>query len=115
MVSMLLAMVLTSLGIHQRRPATSPSSLRSVKVALSFRTCAVASWVVVIQTSPTRGNRVATTGPDTRKLAIALGGSRKKASLVKSRRGVMGSPVWLVASDADGARRGRRKGTERAR
>src|SRR5262249_29960282 len=58
---------------------------------------AVASWVVVIQTSPTRGNRVATTGPDARKSAMALGGSRKKASLVKSRRGAMGSPELLVA------------------
>ncbi|MDA9412375.1 hypothetical protein XH80_37975 [Bradyrhizobium sp. CCBAU 45384] len=42
-VSMLLAMVLTSPGIHQRRPAISPSSLRSVKIVLSFSTCAVAS------------------------------------------------------------------------
>src|SRR6476620_1294140 len=107
---MLLAMVLTYRGIHQRRPATSPSSLRSAKAALSLRTCAVASWVVVIQTSPTRGKRVATPGPDRRNAAIALGGSRKKASLVKSRRGVMGSPGWLVAPHRDGAPDCRRKG-----
>src|SRR4029078_13606600 len=89
-------MVLTSFGIHQRRPATLPSPLRSVKVVPSFRTCAVASWVVGTQTSPTRGNRVAITGPDAHSAAIALGGSRKKASLVKSRRGVMGSLYCLM-------------------
>ena len=52
---MLLASVCTSFGIHQRKPATSPPSLRKEKVALSFSTRAVASWVVVTQTLPTIG------------------------------------------------------------
>src|SRR5262245_20360907 len=83
---MLLVMAVIDLGIHQRIPATSPPSFRSVKVALSFSTRAAASWVVVTQTLPTIGNRVETTGPDARSAATVAPGSRKNASLVKSTR-----------------------------
>jgi hypothetical protein len=79
MVSMLLASALTNAGIHHRSLATPPPSLRSVNVSLSFSTRAVDSYVVVIQTLPTIGNRVATTGPRARSLSMPPAGSRKNA------------------------------------
>src|SRR5262245_51153871 len=81
---MLLASVWTSLGIHQRKPATSPPSLRSEKIDDSFSTRAAASWVDVTQTLPTSGNFVATAAPDARNFETTLEGSRRKASLAKS-------------------------------
>ena len=84
MVSMLLASAPTKAGIHQRSPATPPPSLRSVNVSPSFRTRAVNSYVVVIQTLPTIGNRVSTTGPSALSRSMPAAGSRKNAWLVKS-------------------------------
>src|SRR6266852_3694754 len=93
-VSMLLASAAIEAGIHQRSPATAPPSWRSEKTAVSFRTRAVASWVVVTQTGPTIGNLVAMTGPDARSDAIVALGSRRNASLLKSTRGTIGrSPL----------------------
>src|SRR5262245_38035355 len=99
MVNMLLARTLRRRGIHQRSPATSPSSLRSVKVALSFSTRAASSQVVVTQTLPMMGNLVATTGPAARKFVTPAAGSRKNSWRVKSTRAaiVHASPLSLPA------------------
>ena len=86
MVSMLLASALTNAGIHHRSLATPPPSLRSVNVSLSFSTRAVDSYVVVIQTLPTIGNRVSTTAPQARSrsmLAAELMGSVYWKLLIK--------------------------------
>jgi hypothetical protein len=56
--------------------------------------------VVVTQTLPTIGNRVATTGPCARSFAISWAGSRKNASLEKSAWNVMIDPVVASPSVA---------------
>src|SRR5262249_46223217 len=84
-------------GIHQRIPATAPSSLRKVNTRLSFSTREAISCVVVIQTRPIIGSLTSTTGPAARNLSIAAAGSRKKSWLVKSMCSVTAGRVgWLI-------------------
>src|SRR6516225_4439280 len=81
---MLLASVRTIPGIHQRRPATLPSGLRKLKVALSLSTREAVSCVVAIQRRPMSGSLTSTTGPASRSRRSCGLGSRKKSSLVRS-------------------------------
>src|SRR5579871_113627 len=84
-VSMLLENTVMDLGIHQRRPATTPF-FRKGNACASLSTRAVASWVVVTQTSPTSGNLAGTTGPFIRNAATVAIGSLKNASPAKLKR-----------------------------
>jgi hypothetical protein len=104
---MLLASVRTMPGIHQRIPATVPSSLRMVKVSVSFRTWSASAWVVVAQSLPTIGKLTSTTGPRPRSFSIAAAGLRKYSWLVKSGCSVMSaSCLDRCAVDSDISRSG---------
>src|SRR6516225_2344097 len=81
---MLLASARIIPGIHQRRPATLPSGLRKLKVALSLSTRETISCVVAIHRRPTSGSLTSTTGPASRSRRNWGLGSRKKSSLVRS-------------------------------
>src|SRR5262249_26097882 len=102
-VSMLLASVRTMPGIHERSRATSPPSLRSVKVRLYFNIRSAASCVVVIQVLPMMiGKRTSTTGPNAGSRSSLAAGSRRKSWLVKSNCTVMAGNFALAVCHQQG-------------
>src|SRR5262249_44747264 len=92
MLSILLANTRNTRGIHQRSPASVPSSLRKVNTRPSLSTREAASCVVVIHTPPTIGKLAATTGPAACNRLRPAAGSRKKAWLAKSSSTFMTCP-----------------------